>query len=111
MPTLLLENVPASLFEHIQRLASARKDTPADTAVAMLEKARRTTDESDIQEDRSSGKIVNAVWVPQPLPQEPFLSEEICSPFTLPRPEGKRVFPVEVPQPLAIAHDFPDEEE
>ena len=36
MPTLVIDNVPVSLFDQIQRLAKAQKKTAADTALAAL---------------------------------------------------------------------------
>ena len=64
MPTLVIDNVPESLFDRIQRLAKAQHRTPADTALEVLESAFRTT---------------TAAFVEAPLPQEPFLTEEICA--------------------------------
>ena len=42
MPTLVLHDVPAPLYDQIQRLAEARKRTPSDTVVEILETALRT---------------------------------------------------------------------
>jgi hypothetical protein len=44
------------------------------------------------------------------LPSEPFLTEEICAPFGLPRPEGERVVPIEIHDYLPQPHDIPDSE-
>ena len=63
MPTLVIDNVPVSLFDRIQRLAKAQQRTPADTALEVLESAFRTT---------------TPTFAEAPLPQEPFLTEEIC---------------------------------
>ncbi len=95
MPSLVIENVPLPLFDQIQRLAAARQRTPADPALELLETAFRT---------------VTPTRTEAPLPQEPFLTEEVCAPFTLPRPEGKPTRAVWVPQPLPSPHDLPDEE-
>ena len=64
MPTLVIDNVPVSLFDRIQRLAKAQQRTPADTALEVLESAFRTT---------------TPTFAEAPLPQEPFLTEEICA--------------------------------
>lgn len=95
MPTLVLENVPVSLYDRIQRLAKAQQQTAADTVLEVLETAFRTT---------------TPVRTEAPLPQEPFLTEEICAPFTIPRPEGKIVVPIHVDNYLPEPHDIPDSE-
>ena len=69
--------------------------TPADTVLAVLESAFRTT----------TPTISKA-----PLPQAPFLTEEICAPFTIPRPEGERVIPIEIADYIPAPHDVPDTE-
>lgn len=128
MPTLVIDNVPVSLYDQIQLLAKARQRTPADTALEVLETAFRPTtpthSEATLPQDSFSkeeacapftlphpeGKPTRAMWVAQPLPQEPFLTEEICAPFTLPRPEGERVIPIEIFDYLPKSHDIPDTE-
>jgi hypothetical protein len=95
MPSLVIENMPSPLFDQIQLLAVAQKRTPADTALEVLETAFRTK---------------SATRCEQPLPQEPFLTEEICAPCSIPWPEGKQVRAVRVPAPLPTPHDFPNEE-
>lgn len=95
MPTLVIDNVPAALYDRIQHLAKTRHRTPADTVLEVLETAFRTT---------------TPTFVEVPLPNEPFLTEEICAPFTLPRPEGKPTRAVRVPAPLPTPHDLPNEE-
>jgi hypothetical protein len=45
-----------------------------------------------------------------PLPQEPFLTEEICWPCSIPSPEGKPVRAVRVEAPLPTPHDLPEED-
>jgi predicted DNA-binding antitoxin AbrB/MazE fold protein len=45
-----------------------------------------------------------------PLPQEPFLTEEICAPCSIPWPEGKPARAVRVDAPLPAAHDLPMED-
>ena len=74
MPTLVIENVPAPLFERIQRLAEEQKCTPADAAIEVLE----------------------TVLSEPPLPDAPFMTPEISAPFDLPRPEGTIVDPSEI---------------
>lgn len=95
MPTLILDDVPVALYERIQRLAQARQRTPAATVVEVLETAFRTTIPTEAD---------------APLPQEPFLTEEISAPCTLPRPAGKPTRAVRVPTPLPTPHDVPSEE-
>ena len=93
MPTLVIDNVPVSLFDRIQRLAKAQQQTPADTALEMLEQAfgARTV-----------------LHVAPPLPQEPFLTEEICAPCAIPWPKGEPVLAVHVEPPLPTPHDLPE---
>ncbi len=43
-----------------------------------------------------------------PLAQEPFLTEEICAPFTLPRPKCERITPIEVAERIPSPHDLPE---
>lgn len=59
MPTLILENVPPDLYEQLQQRAEANNQSIAMEAVHLLRKL---------------------------LPDEPFLSEEISAPCTLPLP-------------------------
>jgi hypothetical protein len=95
MPTLVIDNVPAPLYDQIQRLALARKRTPADTVLDVLETAFRTaTPEASAA----------------PLPHEPFISEEIPAPFDIPRPEGKPTRAARVKPPLPAPHDLPQPE-
>ena len=79
MPTLVLNDVPIRLYDRIQRLAADRQRTPADTVVEVLERALREN-------------VV--VLESAPVRSEIFLTEEICAPFTIPRPEGTRVHAV-----------------
>jgi len=95
MPTLVIDNVPVSLYHRIQHLAKARHQTPADTALEVLESALRTP---------------TTVLGEAPLPQEPFLTEEMCAPCSIPRPVGERVIPVEITDYVPLPHDVPDEE-
>ena len=95
MPTLVIDNVPAPLYDQIQRMALARKRTPADTVLEVLETAFRTT---------------TPTLSEAPLPQEPFLTEEICAPCGIPWPEGKPTRSVRVAPPLPTPHDLPNEE-
>ncbi len=92
MPTLVIDNVPASLFDRIQRLAKAQKRTPADTALEMLESAFGGT---------------TPTLADTPLPQSPFLTEEICAPFDMPWPKGELVVPIEIAEYLPEPHDIP----
>ena len=95
MPTLVIDNVPVSLFDRIQRLAKAQQRTAADTALEALESAFRAT---------------TPTLAAAPLPQEPFLTEEICAPCSIPWPEGKPAHTVRVAAPLPTAHDLPGED-
>ena len=93
MPTLLLSDVPGALYDQIHRLALAQQRTPAATVLEVLEAAFRTT---------------TPTFFEAPLPQEPFLTEEIA-PFTLPRPEGTPTRSVRVATPFPTPHDLPNE--
>ena len=95
MPTLVIDNVPAPLYEQIQRLALARKRTPADTVLEVLETAFRT---------------VTPTASEPPPPSGIFLSPEISAPFDIPWPEGELVRAIKVPAPRPTAHDFPDQD-
>ncbi len=95
MATLVIDNMPASLFDRIQRLAKAQHRTPADAALDVLENAL-----GDSAATRTEA----------PLPSEPFLTEEICAPVTIPWPAGELVNAVHVEPPLPTAHDIPPEE-
>ncbi len=61
MPTLVIENVPAPLFERIQRLAEEQRRTPAEAAIEVLER----------------------VLSDPPLPHAPVITAEISAPFDL----------------------------
>ncbi|HVA45696.1 MAG TPA: hypothetical protein VNH11_04850 [Pirellulales bacterium] len=93
MPTLVIENVPVSLYDRIQHLAKSRQRTPADTVLEVLETAFRST---------------TPTLTEGPLPQEPFLTQEICAPFNLPWPKGERVVPIEIAEYIPTAHDLPE---
>ena len=98
MATLVIENVPAPLFERIQRIAEEQHCTPADAAIGMMEKGVR---------------LLTPTHSEPPLPDEPFLTTEISAPFDLPRPKGTIVDPsriFHVPPPLPDAHDLPEQE-
>ena len=95
MPTLVIDNVPVALFDRIQSLAKAKQRTAADTALEALESVFRTA---------------MPTFTEAPLPQEPFLTEEICAPCSIPWPEGKPVRAVRVESPLPTAHDLPAED-
>ena len=95
MPTLVIDNVPVSLFDRIQRLAKAQQRTPAATALEMLESAFGTT---------------TPTFAEAPLPREPFLTDEICAPCSIPWPEGTPVRAVRVEAPLPTPHDLPEED-
>jgi hypothetical protein len=95
MPTLVIDNVPVSIYERIQQLAKAQQRTPADTVLEVLESTFRT-----------APPPVSAA----PLPQEPFLTEEICAPCGIPWPEGTPTHAVRVEAPLPAPHDLPPEE-
>jgi len=95
MPSLLIENVPVPLFDRIQRLALARRRSPADTAMEMLESSFRT---------------VTPTYSEAPPPSEIFLSEEISAPFDIPWPEGQIVVPIKIDHYIPEPHDIPDSE-
>ena len=94
MPTLVIDNVPIALFDRIQRLAKAKQRTAADTALEALESAFRTA---------------TPTFAEAPLPQEPFLTEEICAPCSVPWPKGTPAHAVRVAPPLPTAHDVAEE--
>jgi hypothetical protein len=93
MPTLIIDNVPASLFDRIQQRAQKQQRTPADTVLEVLETAFRTT---------------TPTFSDAPLPSEPFMTEEICAPFSLPWPEGEPVVPVHIAKYIPEPHDTQD---
>jgi hypothetical protein len=95
MPTLLIDNVPMSLYQRLRHLAEARKQTPEDTVLEVLESELRAP---------------TATPAEAPLPQEPFLTEEICAPCSIPCPVGERGIPTEVVDYVPLLHDWPDEE-
>ena len=92
MPMLVIDDVPAPLYDRIQRLALAWERTPAATVLQLLETAIPAMPSLS---ERS-------------LPREPFSTDEICAPFTLPRPKGERVVPIEVADSIPSPHDLPD---
>jgi len=94
MPTLVIKNVPVSLFDRIQHLAEAQQRTPADTALEMLQSAFGTA---------------TPTFTEPPMPQEPFLTGEICAPFDIPWPKGEPVRAVRVEAPLPTPHDLPED--
>ena len=95
MPSLVIENVPPPLFEQIQRQALARKRTPAETALEVLETAFQA---------------VTPTPSSVPQPSEPFLTDEGPAPFDIPRPEGVRVEPKWISDYVPGPHDIPDAE-
>ncbi len=69
MPDLVLENVPQELYDDLRQAAEAHQRSVADEALARLRWLQRRR-----------------------LPDEPFLTEEISAPCTIPLPgEGKKV--------------------
>jgi hypothetical protein len=95
MPTLVIENVPSPLYDQIQRLALARKRTPADTVLEVLETAFRAPEPPPYS---------------APLPTEPFLTADVPAPFDIPWPRGEPVVPVEVADYVPEPHDLPETE-
>lgn len=93
MPMLVIDDVPAPLCDRIQRLALVWERSLAATALKLLETAVPPTMPN--QNERS-------------LPREPFLTDEIGAPFTLPRPKGERVVPIEIADRIPTPHDLPD---
>ena len=95
MPTLVIENVPAPLFDEIRRLAEKKKCTTSEAAIVALERVLKLSE--------------------PPLPDAPCMTSEIPAPFDLPRPEGTIVDPSRiihltdyVPRPHDV--DLPGEE-
>lgn len=95
MPTLVIDNLPLPLYDQIQHLAKSRRLTPADTVIEVLETAFRAT---------------TPLRSEPPFPQEPFLTDEMPAPSSIPRPEGKPAWAKRVTMPLPDAHDVPTEE-
>jgi hypothetical protein len=95
MPSLVIENVPPPLFDQIQRLALARKRTPAETVLEVLETAFHAVTPT------SSSALP---------PGELFLTDEGPAPFDIPRPEGVRVETKWISDYVPEPHDIPDEE-
>jgi hypothetical protein len=95
MPTLIIDNVPAPLYDQIQRLALARKRTPADTVLDVLASA--------LHASRPEASAA-------PLPHEPFLTEESPPPFDIPWPKGEPVVPIEITEYVPEPHDLPEME-
>ena len=90
MPTLVIDNVPAPLYDRIHREALARKRTPADTVLEMLETAFPEVGSPCVA----------------PVPGEPFLTEEVSAPVDIPRPTGEPVVPIEVSEYVPEPHDL-----
>ena len=95
MPTLVIDNVPVALYDRIQHLAKTRCRTPTDTVLEVLESAFQAT---------------TPMFSEVPLPQEPFLTEEICAPVDIPWPEGESVVTIELAEYAPEPHDIPDTE-
>ncbi len=95
MATLVIDNIPASLFDRIQRLAKTQHQTPADAALDVLEGALGDT---------------KVKFTEAPLPSEPFLTEEICAPVEIPWPKGEIVMPIDLAEYLPEPHDIPTAE-
>ena len=126
MPTLVIDNVPASLFDRIQRRAKTQQQTPADTVLEVLETAFRSTTPTycdaplpsapymteeicaPFSIPRPEGKPARTVRVPAPLPSAPFMTEEICAPFSIPWPEGEPVVLIEIANYIPEPHDTSD---
>ena len=94
MPALVLNDVPAPLFYQIDRLARARMRTPADTVLELLRTALSTVAPVELEARR---------------PREPFLTGECSAPFTIPRPEGVRVEPIDIAEYVPRPHDLSTE--
>lgn len=94
MPTLVIDNVPELLFDRIQLLAKIKQQTAADAALQVL--ATALVQVNPLSE--------------APLPQPPFLTEEISAPIDIPWPEGEVVTATEIRDYLPTPHDIPDEE-
>jgi len=95
MPTLVIDNVPEPLLERIQHRARLRQQRPAETVLEVLESAFCQS---------------TPTFSPAPVPQEPFVTEEIGAPCSIPRPQGRPARSVRVAAPLPSPHDLPDAE-
>ena len=94
MPTLIIEGVPKSLYDQIQRLADSRRQTPADAVLEVL---------------KTAFHVRVSVLCDAPMPPQPFVTEEISAPCGIPRPKGQPAHPVRVAVPLPFPHDIPNE--
>ena len=91
MPSLIIDNVPVTLYSRLQHFAESRQQTPAAAALEVLQTAFQVASSA-------------------PLPQEPFFTAEISAPCSIPRPEGKPANALRVNMPLPAPHDLADAE-
>ena len=96
MPTLVIDNVPASLYHRIQNLAKTRHWTATDTVLEVLEIAFRS----------ATPEFAG----PPPAFPEAFLTEEVCTPCEIPWPVGEAVVPIECAEYVPDPHDITDTE-
>jgi hypothetical protein len=100
MPTLILEHVPPTIYERIQRRAAANNQPVPVEVLCMLEQV--------LADEEVVGQVKDR---PLRLPDPPFLTEEMPAPFDLPRPgEGKIVEAepggVRLPDPPLLLEDL-----
>lgn len=107
MPTLVLNDVSVEVYAKLAKSASWRNLTPEEEAKRVLGEAFGPNG----QERNGSGRTEPAGSENQaPMPDEPFLSEEMCVPFDLPWPgEGVKVKAVwgapRLPDPIDVPED------
>ena len=103
MHSLILDNIPTSLFTRIQHLAQSQHQTPAAVVIEVLESALPD----------------NSTRIEPPSPSAPFVTEDVIATeqawetLRSPRPEGEIVDPsriTKVENYLPLPHDIPDEE-
>ena len=95
MPTLVIDNVPASLYHRIQSLAKTRQRTATDTVLEVLETAFPS----------ATPALSGASEL-----HELFLTNEIYPPCEIPWPVGEAVVPIECAASVPEPHDFSETE-
>ena len=111
MPSLFIDNVPASIYDRLQHLAEARQRTPADTVLEVLDGALPPTTPAH-HDVPAHGSVASAAGetayriVKPTLCDPPFMTEEICAPFDIPWPEGEPVVPIRIDKYIPEPHDL-----
>lgn len=98
MPDVLVNNVPDAVYARLQRSAAADRRSLSDTIIAYLQRVFR-----------EEGEPVQAVEIAPPLPDPPFLTEEIPAPFDIPWPKGETVKAIDCGPRMAEPHDLPED--